>query len=80
MTINPPQYDLPLDEAIARLREEAAKHEAEPPDPLLDGIDKDTLWNLGYQTCLRDLESLTGPNPRVTELVTFEYEEKQPDE
>lgn len=69
MSINPPQYDLELPEAIARLKEEAAKHEAQPPDPLLEGIDVDTAWVLGYQTAIQDLESLTGPNPREVGLI-----------
>lgn len=74
-----PQYNLSLEEAIVRLREEAQKHADEDPDPILEGVPVDTAWALGYATCLHDLESLTGPNPREVGLVILTpIEDKDP--
>ncbi len=74
-----PQYNLTLQEAIERLRAEAEKHSQEPPDPILEGVSADDAWVLGYQTCLHDLESLTGPNPREVGIIVFTPSEDKDD-
>lgn len=59
-----PQYNLTLDQVLVRLREELAKHKAEPRGQL-DTVSADDAWDHGYACCIRDVESLMGLDPRI---------------
>jgi hypothetical protein len=76
MALNPPQYDLTLEQALARLEAEVEKNQQQTDTPLLQGMTPDQAYNVGYETCLRDLQSLTGPDPMEFGVVTFEFEKK----
>lgn len=73
MALHPPQYNLTLDQAIERLREEAAKNETQKDTPQLQGMSPDEGYNVGYATAIHDLVSLTGPNPREVGVIEVTY-------
>lgn len=59
-----PQYNLPLDAAIAVLDAQAEKHRNEGETPQVKDMAPDDAWVVGYETAIHDLKSLTGPDPR----------------
>ena len=67
--IHPPIYGLTLPEAVQRLEEEVVKNATQLDTEQLQGMTPDQSYNVGYETCLRDLQSVTGPDPRELYLV-----------
>ena len=59
-----PQYDLTLAEAIPRLEQELEKSRADPDRNQLTAMKPDDAWDEGYASCIADLKSLTGPDPK----------------
>jgi hypothetical protein len=76
MPINPPQYNLSLPDALERLEVEVEKNHTQTNTPELEGMTPDEAYDVGYETALRDIKSLTGPNPIEVAIVTVEYREK----
>lgn len=59
------EYNLPLPTAISRLKDLLARMQAEEDREQLKGMSPDDAFERGYALCIRDLESLTGPDPKV---------------
>lgn len=68
MTTRPtPQFNLSLEEAIEVLDEQVKKNRQQTKSgqqtPGLQGMSVDQAYDIGYETLLHDLKSLTGPDP-----------------
>ena len=66
-----PQFNLTIPQAIARMQEELESMQSHPRGELKD-MDPDTAFEQGYKVAIFDLKSLTGPDPRKTNLTNTE--------
>ncbi len=61
------RYNLSLEEALVVLHEQVEKNRTQTETGeltrQLQGMSVDEAYDVGYETLLRDLESLTGPDP-----------------
>ena len=73
---NPPLYNLDLAQALVRIGEEIVSNSTQKNTPELQGMTPDQAYDVGYETCLRDLQSLTGPDPLEVGVIVFQRTEE----
>lgn len=82
MPKTPPQFNLTLEEAIPALDAQAEKNQSQTERGLLTeqlkDIPNESCYDIGYATCLADLKSITGPDPR--EIFIVEVPINRPEE